>query len=131
MDQYPLSIEELRALGIESHALPQRSFMWRIHQTTSIHTLAWNQIRKCGPLPTARRDPQPLPPGEHAPLGAAYLGRDVPICLAKTFQLTRFVIVDSNAHYATAFRTRQAVVLADLTGEWLLESGSSTQVIFQ
>ena len=131
VDQYPPAIDELRALGIETKKLPLSTVMWRIHQTTAIHTLPWNQIRTWGPLPTARWDPHPLPPGEHTPLGAAYLGRDVPTCLAETFQLTRFVDVDSNAPYVTAFRTRQEVVLADLTGEWLLKAGGSAQVIFQ
>ncbi|MDJ0312690.1 RES family NAD+ phosphorylase [Arthrobacter sp. H35-D1] len=131
MDQYPPAIHELRALDIKTHAVPQGSVMWRIHQTASLHTLPWNQIRTWGPLPTARWDPHPLRQGNHAQLGAAYLGRDVPTCLAETFQLTRFVDVDANAPYLTAFLTRQDVVLADFTGEWLLKAGGSAQVIFQ
>ncbi|WP_207343381.1 RES family NAD+ phosphorylase [Arthrobacter sp. E3] len=131
VDQYPPAIEELRALGIETKTLPQSTVMWRIHQTISLHTLPWDQIRTWGPLPTARWDPHPLPQGEHAPLGAAYLGRDVPTCLAEAFQLTRFVDVDSHATYITAFRTQQEMILADLTGEWLLKAGGSAQVVFQ
>lgn len=130
-DQYPPSVDELRALGLETRALPIGTAMWRIHQTASAHPLPWDHIRTWGPLATARWDPHPLPAGEHGPLGAAYLGFDVPTCLAEFFQLTRFVDVDANAPYVTAFDTPHEVILADLTGEWLLRAGGSAQVVFK
>lgn len=131
MEQYPPPLDELRALGVETRRLPQDTVLWRIHQTSSARAVPWNQLRTWGPVPTARWDPHPLPPGEHAPLGAAYLGLDVPTCLAEVFQLTRFVDVDAMAPYVTAFRSRVEVVVADLTGEWLLKAGGSAQLAFQ
>jgi hypothetical protein len=131
VDQYPPPLDELLALGVETRSLPRDTVLWRIHQTSSTHALPWNRVRTWEPIPTARWDPHPLPAGEHAPLGAAYLGRDVPTCLAEVFQLTRFVDVDAGAPYVTAFRSRTDVELADLTGEWLLKAGGSAQLVFQ
>ncbi|WP_181365110.1 RES family NAD+ phosphorylase [Arthrobacter sp. HMWF013] len=130
-DQYPPDADTLRALGYEKkthHAgdLP----LWRIHFTRSAHVVPWNRLRTWGPVPTSRWEPHPLPPGEAAPLGAAYLGEDVLTCLAEVFQLTRFVDVDHDAPYVTAFHTTRDLVLADLTRDWLLAAGASAQVAF-
>lgn len=45
--------------------------------------------------------------------------------------MTRFVDVDRDSPYVTAFRTGKDLVLADLTDPWLLKAGSSAQVALQ
>lgn len=129
-DQYPPDAAALRALGCETRIIPASTVLWRIHFTASAHIVPWNRLRTWGPVPGSRWEPHPLPPGDAAPLGAAYLGEDVLTCLAEVFQLTRFVDVDREAPYVTAFRTARALSLVDLTGDWLLPAGASAQVAF-
>lgn len=76
-------------------------------------SLPVTHLGACG---SSRWDPHPLPEGDSAPLGAAYLGQDVLTCLAEVYQATRFVDVDRNDPYLTAFRTTRDVELADLRG---------------
>ncbi|WP_125614391.1 RES family NAD+ phosphorylase [Specibacter cremeus] len=130
-DQYPPGLDELNDVGAATVALPQGTVMWRIHNTTSAFVLPWNQLRTWGPVASSRWEPHPLPPADYAPLGSAYVGRDVLTCLAEVFQLTRFVDVDAGAPYVTGFRLARDLVLADLTGEWLLRAGGSAQIIFK
>lgn len=130
-DQYPPDTAALRAVGCETLALPAASVLWRIHFTASAHAVPWNRLRTWGPVAGSRWDPHPVPPGDCAPLGSAYLGEDVLTCLAEVFQLTHFVDVDRGAPYVTAFSTVQDMVLADLTGPWLLKAGGSAQVVLQ
>lgn len=129
-DQYPPDVDTLRALGREIRIIPASTVLWRVHFTASEHIVPWNRLRTWGPVPSARWDPHPLPEGDAAPLGAAYLGEDVLTCLAEVFQLTRFVDVDRDTPYVTAFHTTHDLVLADLTGDWLLPAGASAQVAF-
>lgn len=129
-DQYPPDAAALRVLGCETCVIPASTVLWRIHFTTSGHALPWNRLRTWGPVASSRWDPHPLPSGDAAPLGAAYLGEDVLTCLAEVFQLTRFVDVDRDAPYVTAFHTTRDITLADLTGDWLLPAGASAQVAF-
>jgi hypothetical protein len=130
-DQYPPDVASLRALGCETLTLPAASVLWRIHFTASAHVVPWNRLRTWGPVPGFRWEPHPLPPGDYAPLGAAYLGEDVLTCLAEVFQLTRFVDIDRDDPYVTAFSMTRDLVLADLTGPWLLKAGGSAQVALQ
>jgi len=129
-DQYPPNTSALRALGRETRIIPASTVLWRIHFTASEHVVPWDRLRTWGPVPGSRWEPHPLPPGDAAPMGAAYLGEDVLTCLAEVFQLTRFVDVDRDAPYATAFSTNRDLVLADLTGDWLLSAGGSAQVAY-
>ncbi|MCO4265287.1 RES family NAD+ phosphorylase [Pseudarthrobacter sp. MDT3-26] len=129
-DQYPPNAATLRALGYEAKTIPAGTVLWRIHFTASGHVVPWNRLRTWGPVPGSRWEPHPLPPGDAAPLGAAYLGEDVLTCLAEVFQLTRFVDVDRDDPYVTAFSTTRDLVLADLTGDWLLPAGGSAQIAF-
>ncbi|OOP59534.1 hypothetical protein BMF89_20415 [Arthrobacter sp. SRS-W-1-2016] len=129
-DQYPPDVSVLRALGYEKGAIPASTALWRIHYTASTHVIPWNRLRTWGPVAGSRWEPHPLPPGDAAPLGAAYLGEDVLTCLAEVFQLTRFVDIDRDAPYVTAFRTTRDLTLVDLTGDWLLKAGASARVAF-
>ena len=86
--------------------------------------MPWNALRTFGPLPGARWDPHPEPATDHAPLGSAYFGRDLPTCIAEVYQDTRFVDVDAGAPYATAIETAKDIVLLDLTDVWLVRVGS-------
>lgn len=129
-DQYPPDVSALRALGYEAHVIPAATVLWRIHYTASAHVVPWNRLRTWGPVASSRWEPHPLPEGDASPLGAAYLAEDVRTCLAEVFQLTRFVDVDRDAPYVTAFRTTRDLTLVDLTGDWLLPAGASAQVAF-
>lgn len=129
-DQFPPNTSVLRALGPEIRTVPAGTPLWRIHFTTSTYVIPWDELRTWGPVAGSRWDPHPLPEGEAAPLGAAYLGEGVLTCLAEVFQLTRFVDVDRDAPYVTAFRTTRDLALADLTGDWLLPAGGSAQIAF-
>jgi RES domain len=63
------------------------------------------------------------------PLGAAYLAEDPLTRLAEVFQPTRFADVDRDAPNVAAFSTARELVLADLTGPWLLKAGASAQPV--
>lgn len=126
----PPSKADLQALGYELKNIPAGTVLWRVHYTSSAHVIPWNRLRTYGPVPGSRWDPHPLPPRDAAPLGAAYFGEDVLTCLAEFFQDTRFVDVDTNAPYVTAFRTTRDLVLADLTEDWLLAAGGAGKVAF-
>lgn len=128
-DQYPPDADTLRALGYERKTLLGTP-LWRIHFTRSEHVVPWNRLRTWGPVAGSRWDPHPLPPADSAPLGAAYLGEDVVTCLAEVFQLTRFVDVDRDAPYVTAFSGQKELDLVDVTGGWLLSAGGSAAVGF-
>lgn len=129
-DQYPPDVSALRALGAEMRIIPASAVLWRIHYTASAHVVPWNRLRTWGPVAGSHWEPHPLPPGEAAPLGAAYLGEDVLTCIAEAFQLTQFVDLDRDAPYVTAFKTTRDLSLVDLTGDWLLPAGASAQVAF-
>ncbi|MDQ6752058.1 MAG: RES family NAD+ phosphorylase [Actinomycetota bacterium] len=129
-EQYPPDVATLRALGRATRIISASTVLWRIHFTASDHIVPWNRLRTWEPVPGSRWEPHPLPPGDAAPLGAAYLGEDVLTCLAEVFQLTRFVDVDRQAPYVTAFRTTRDLSLIDLTGDWLLPAGASAQIAF-
>lgn len=75
--QYPPDTAALRSLGIETQTLPAGTVLWRIHFTSSPHVVPWNQLRTWGPVRGSRWEPHPMPQGDHAPLGVAYLGEDV------------------------------------------------------
>lgn len=129
-DQHPPDVSALRGLGRQTKIIPASTVLRRIHYIASAHAIRWNRLRALGPVAGSRWDPHPLPPGDAAPLGAAYLGEDVLTCLAAVFQLTRFVDVVRDAPYVTAFRTTRDLTLVDLTDDWLLPAGASAQLAF-
>lgn len=65
---------------------------------------------------------------DHAPLGVAYLGFDVPTCLAEVFQTTRFVDVDRESPYVTAISLSRDLIVADIDTPWLLRAGAKQQI---
>lgn len=106
--------------------VPADNVLWRIHSTRGPHPMLWNGLRTFGPLATARWDPHPEPAADYAPLGAAYLGFDVLTCLAEVYQAGRFVDVETNVPYLSAWQPRRALKVLDLSTEWFVSLGGTS-----
>lgn len=98
--------------------------LWRIHRTRGPHVIAWNELRRYGPLATARYDPQPAPVGIHGE-GVTYAAVDFPTALAEVFQATRVVDTVSWAPQATAWVPMRPLRLLNLTDTWALRNGAA------
>ncbi|PYI66546.1 hypothetical protein CVV68_13315 [Arthrobacter livingstonensis] len=129
-NQNPPSIAVLRSGGqCDTRTIPSGTVLWRVHLTRAPHPTPWNSLRTWGPVPGVRWEPHPLPLSDHAPLGVAYLGFDVPTCLAEVFQDTRFIDTSRNVPYATAISLPRDLLLADLETPWLLRTGASARIV--
>jgi len=107
------------------HRIAPTTMLWRLHDALSDHPVAWNALRRRGPLPTARFDPWE-PPEADRPDGVAYLGLDWPTCLAEVFQVTRVVEVRPGRRLLiTGFRPTRELSLLDLRGEYPIRAGAS------
>jgi hypothetical protein len=116
----------LAASNPEIHTVPTSAVLWRIHRTTGPHVMAWNELRRFGPISTCRFDPHPDgPPRQHPGVGVLYAAGDLPTALAEVYHTTRAIDVVSGAPAAAAFRLRRPARLLDLTGGWPLRAGAS------
>ena len=101
-----------------------RPLLWRIHRTQGSHVLPWNQLRRFGPIPTMRYDPQPEPAAPSIE-GVLYTATSLATALAETFQATRVVDSRSFEPQATAWTPTRDLQLLDLTGGWALRNGAA------
>lgn len=121
----PPRLHRIREVDGEYHALPAGSTLWRIHTTAGPHAMAWNELRRFGPIRRFRFDPQPPgPPTVHPSEGVIYLAPDIATCMAETFQDTRS-IRPSAARSLSGFETATELHLLDLTGDWPLKVGAA------
>ncbi len=101
-----------------------RPLLWRIHRTQGSHVLAWNQLRRFGPIPTMRYDPQPEPAAPSVE-GVLYTATSLATSLAETFQATRVIDSHSFGPQITAWTPTRGLRLLDLTGGWALRNGAA------
>lgn len=101
--------------------------LWRVHQPRGNHPLAWNQLRRFGPLRSARFD---YWFGEQAPQegGVGYFGFDVAACLAEVFQARRRIDALSSQHHLTAFTPTRELSLLDLRTDYPVKVGASHSI---
>jgi len=98
--------------------------LWRVHRAAGAHVLPWNALRRFGPLPSMRYDPQPPPPGESAE-GVLYATTDPTTGLAEVFQVTRLIDTVSFQPHLTAWAPTRPLRLLDLTGAWALRNSAA------
>jgi hypothetical protein len=98
--------------------------MWRIHPTVGGHVLAWNELRRWGPVPNTRFDPHLSPPRLQN-RGVMYCGLAVPDVLAEVFQQTRIIRPSARGVYLTGWQAIRPLRLLDLTGKWPVRAGAS------
>jgi len=99
--------------------------LWRLHRTTGEHVLAWNTLRRYGPLPSMRWEPHGGPqPGPHEE-GVLYAASDIATSLAEIYQTTRLIDTRGGTPALTAWRPIRPLRLLDLTGTWPVRNGAS------
>lgn len=98
--------------------------LWRLHQPRGNHPLAWNELRRFGPLSSARFD---YWPGAEAPQqgGVGYFGFDVPTCLAEVFQDRRRIDAVNSPHHLTALKPTRRLSLLDLRTDYPVTVGAA------
>jgi hypothetical protein len=117
-------VARLRRLGVDDVAVATHTVLWRVQPGTGLHVVAWNELRRFGPVPTGRFDPHEPPPREQGE-GVQYLALDLPTALAEHFQATRVVDRRRRTPVLVAWRPSRTLRLADLTGSWPLRIGAS------
>ena len=121
----PPRLHRIREVGGAYTVLPAGSTVWRIHTAAGVHALAWNELRRYGPIRRFRFDPQPPgPPALHPSEGVMYLAPDIATCVAEVFQDTRS-IRPAAAQSLSGFETATELELLDLTGDWPLKVGAA------
>jgi hypothetical protein len=106
------------------HAATTEMVLWRVHRTSGVHVVPWNQLRYWGPASTMRFDPHEPPAGVHD-RGVGYAAVSVPTALAEVFQRTRVINTRRGAPYLTAWSPVRPLTLLDLTGRWPIQAGAS------
>ncbi|WP_182358023.1 RES family NAD+ phosphorylase [Tomitella gaofuii] len=123
----PPSIARLREVGIrDDEYVPAAggALVWRVHRTSGVHVVPWNDYRIHGPL--LRFDQQPLPRGEHPGRGVWYGAIDVDTALAEAFQDTR--VIDRQAGTPRLTAMRISATLLDVSGDhgaWPTRAGGN------
>jgi len=100
------------------------SVLWRLHETRGNHPLEWNELRRFGPLRSARFDPWIDDPAMRDE-GVGYFGSDVAACLAEVFQETRHIDALNSGFHLSAFTATRELVLLDLRGGYPIAVGAS------
>ncbi len=121
----PPPVAELRQHSPHVLQLPAAQALWRIHDCTGPHVVAWNELRFYGPIASCRWDPHPPPTRTHADTGVSYLATAIPTALAERFQQTRLINTHRGCPYLTAFSMSRPLHLLDLTHGWPLQIGAS------
>lgn len=103
--------------------------LWRVHRTVGEHVLAWNELRRFGPLPSMRWEPHPGPTPAPSDEGVLYASGDVATALAEVFQTTRLIDTRMSAPRLTAWQPTRPLRLLDLSGTWLIRNGASTALL--
>jgi hypothetical protein len=120
----PPGVDHLRAIGPDLVDLTPTTPVWRVHQLLGPHPTSWDELRRYGPLTSARFDPHPEPPGTR-PTGVVYLASDVPTALAEVYQETRVVQRGFRGAQLTAWFPARTLRVLDLTDVWPTRAGTS------
>ena len=120
----PPPAARLRRLGADEVAVAGHTVLWRVQPTTGRHVVAWNALRRYGPVAGGRFDPQEPPPHEQSE-GVQYLALDLPTAVAEHFQATRVIDRRRRSPAVVAWRPSRTLRLVDLTGAWPLRVGAS------
>jgi len=121
---WPPPVDDLRRIRPERHTLRSGSLLARVYARGGRHPSRWNDFRYAGPIASARFDHHV--PGEKR--GVLYGAASMATCLAEVFQGTRVIDRVADDRCLTAFRTRRAVRLLDLTGDWPTRAGASQAI---
>lgn len=98
--------------------------LWRIHNAAGPHRLAWNELRRFGPLESFRWEPHPPPTTTHPTTGVLYAAFDVLTVFGEVFQHRRRIQLDGNRALVGWSPVRELRLL-DLTGLWPVHNGAS------
>jgi hypothetical protein len=110
-------------------AVHTATMLWRVHLTHGRHVVPWNQLRAYGPVPSARFDPQPSPPGVHPVERVGYLACErADTAVAEAFQAHRVLDRQSGRPYLVGLRLAREVRLLDLGGTWPTRAGASQAI---
>lgn len=116
------NIEKIRA--VDPVVWEIDDVLWRLHQPRGKHALAWNELRRFGPLRDARFDPWIGEMREHDE-GVAYFGFDIATCLAEVFQERRRVDALNSDLHLTGFEPTRPLTLLDLRADYPIRIGAS------
>lgn len=102
--------------------------LWRIHRTAGAHPSAWNAMRTYGPLPSMRRDPQPLPVGDHPGYGVSYTATTPQTPFYEVFQDRRAITLTDSQSISAWVPTRRLRLLDLTDSRWLVRNGASASL---
>jgi hypothetical protein len=117
----------LASLGVrpaELLTLREDDALWRLHRTHGEHVVAWNLMRRYGPVTSGRFDPHEPPPREQV-AGVLYAAGSAQTCVAEVFQNTRRVNRWRGVPFLTLFCPTRMLRLVDLCGPWPTRAGAS------
>ncbi len=98
--------------------------LFRIHNVTGEHPVAWGEFRMFGPLDRCRWDHHPPPRGEHPGYGLMYAAVDYVTPFAEVFQQHRRIILSPSRSLA-GWETTRPLRLLNLASNWPLRNGAA------
>ena len=126
----PPNAAAMRGIPPDVKTLPAGTRLYRIYFRGGNHPAGWDRFRSFGPLPNARFDHHPEPPGiqVRAILYAAVWEGAVATCVAEAFQETRLVDTRLRDPQLAAFSLAEEVPLLSLRDTWPTKAGASANI---
>lgn len=112
-----------------AHRRRFQSALWRVFRTEGAHALAWNELRRYGPVPGMRFDPHPPPTGMHADSGVMYAATSPHTALGEVYQATRLIDRSVGGATIVAWVPSRPLVLLDLTTNWPVLNGAAASMM--
>lgn len=108
---------------------PRRAVLWQIANAAGAHPHVFGQLRRYGPLPSARFDPHPEPPGDASGEQVLYAAGNLLTALAERFQHNREIrLGDPGRPVAYAWLPVRRLRLVDLRGPGATALGAAHAV---
>ena len=126
----PPPIATLRRIAPDVATLQAGTMLWRIYFRGGDYPGMWDQMRRYGPLMSARFDHHLDPPRvqDRGILYAATREDAIATCVAEVFQDTRLVDTRRHEPWLAAFTLMEDVPLLDLRGKWPTRARASANI---
>ncbi|MGI8854168.1 MAG: RES family NAD+ phosphorylase [Thermomicrobiales bacterium] len=119
-------IARFACLAPDLCVFPPGRLLWRVYARNGNHPTTWDAFRYYGPT-TSRFDPH-LAPARPQARGIMYVAENGTTCLAEVFQDARTINRTRSQPWLVGFRTRRAITLLDMRGNWPTQAGGSQAI---